>query len=138
EKAFMPSENDPYAWFYGSTSNWNQVCNAGLVMAALAIYEDAPERSNKVIEKAVATNVNALKNYGPDGNYPEGPGYWSYGSSYQVMMLAGLESVLGTDFGLSQEEGFLASAEYMLFSTGPSGKYFNYSDCISKPYPSYA
>lgn len=138
EKAFEPAENDQYAWFYGSTSNWNQVCNAGLVMGALAIYEDEPEKSKKIIEKAVATNVKALKNYGPDGNYPEGPGYWSYGTSYQVMMLAGLEGVLGTDFGLSQEAGFLASAEYMLFSTGPSGMYFNYSDCISKPYPSYS
>lgn len=137
EKAFVPSENDQYSWFYGSTSNWNQVCNAGLVMAALAIYEEDPARSKKIIDKAIATNVKALKNYGPDGNYPEGPGYWSYGTSYQVMMLAGLEGVLGTDFGLSQAEGFLASAEYMLFSTGPSGQYFNYSDCISKPYPSY-
>lgn len=137
EKAFGPASNPDYAWFYNKSSNWNQVCNAGLVMGALAIYEVAPLRSKQIIDKAVETNVKALKNYGPDGNYPEGPGYWNYGTSFQVMMLAGLESVFGMDYGLSKHEGFLESAEYMLYSTGPSGLYFNYSDCISKPYPAY-
>jgi hypothetical protein len=40
-----------------------------------------------------------------------------------------LESVLGTDFGLSQAPGFAHSAEYYLHVTGPTGLYFNYPDC---------
>jgi hypothetical protein len=40
-----------------------------------------------------------------------------------------LQSTLGTDFGLTQQPGFLATADYFLHVTGPSGYYFNYSDC---------
>ncbi len=37
--------------------------------------------------------------------------------------------MLGTDFGLAQQPGFLATADYYLHGIGPSGYYFNYSDC---------
>ena len=37
--------------------------------------------------------------YGPDGGYPEGFGYWGYGTSFQVMLIAALESAFGTDNG---------------------------------------
>lgn len=35
---------------------------------------------------------------------------------------------MGTDFGLSAQPGFLATADYYLHVIGPSGYYFNYSD----------
>lgn len=43
EKAITPSFNPSYNWFLNSSINWNQVCNAGLLYAALAIYEDETE-----------------------------------------------------------------------------------------------
>jgi hypothetical protein len=46
-----------------------------------------------------------------------------------VLLIAGLESSLGTDFGLSQQRGFFASADYMVHVTGPTGLVHNYSDC---------
>lgn len=67
--------------------------------------------------------------YSPDGNYPEGSGYWCYGTLYQVLMLAALNSTLGTDNGLSDTPGFSKTAEYMLYMTGLNSKFFNYSDC---------
>ncbi|WP_205966426.1 heparinase II/III family protein [Parapedobacter sp. SGR-10] len=128
EKAFAPSYNEKDAWFLRAHNNWNSVCNAGLVFGALAIFEDAKEQSIAIIERALQTNLLALQAYGPDGNYPEGPGYWNYGTSFQVMMFAALESALGSDKGLARTPGFMESADYMLFATGPSGWYFNYSD----------
>ena len=67
--------------------------------------------------------------YSPDGNYPEGSGYRCYGTLYQVLMLAALNSTLGTDNGLSDTPGFSKTAEYMLYMTGLNSKFFNYSDC---------
>jgi hypothetical protein len=69
-----------------------------------------------------------MHEYAPDGAYPEGPGYWGYGTSFNVLLISALQSVLGTDFGLTQQPGFLATADYYLHVTGPSGYYFNYSD----------
>ncbi len=129
EKAIAPSYEKKYNGFLTTYNNWNSVCNAGLVYGALAIMEDEREQSIAVIERALTSNQLPLKAYGPDGNYPEGPSYWNYGTTFQVMLSAALESALGSDHGLSKSPGFMETAYYMLFTTGPSGYYFNYSDC---------
>lgn len=77
------------------------------------------------------TNPKALSAYGPDGGYPEGFHYWGYGTSFQVLLIAVLESALGTDAGLSEYPGFLESARFMEFMTAPSGEYFNFSDAVN-------
>lgn len=128
EKGFQPSEDSKFAWFYKSDNNWNQVCNSGLVFGALAVFEDEREFATKIIEKSIATIPLGLKGYAPDGAYPEGYSYWGYGTGFQVLYLAALESSFGTDNGLSKAPGFLESARYMQFMTGPSGLAFNYSD----------
>lgn len=138
ENAFVPSYNEKHAWFLTKHSNWNSVCNAGLVYGALAIFEDDKEDAIAIIERSLKSNLLPLKAYAPNGNYPEGPGYWNYGTSFQVMLTAALESALGNDNGLSEAKGFMESATYMLYASGTSDIYFNYSDCIPKPYPSYA
>lgn len=116
--------------FYEATNNWNQVCNGGLVCAAVAAFENYPLEARNIIEKAVVSNKPALQvMYAPDGNYPEGSGYWCYGTLYQVLMLAALKSTVGTDYGLSDTPGFSKTAEYMLYMTGVRNELFNYSDC---------
>ena len=128
DKGFAPTSNSRQAWFYSSATNWNQVCNGGLVYGALAIYEDCPETAQSIIERCMKTNPIALASYAPQGGYPEGYGYWGYGTSFQVMLLAALESAFGHDGGLSTAPGFLESAEFMQMMSAPSGNCFNFSD----------
>ncbi|MBI5381129.1 MAG: heparinase II/III family protein, partial [Opitutae bacterium] len=116
------------SWSRG-TNNWNQVCNAGLTLGALAVYEDEPALAGKIVAQAVRTVPLSMAEFAPDGAYPEGPGYWGYGTSFNVLLIAALESTLGTDFGLAAQPGFLATADYFLHVAGPTGLYFNYSDC---------
>ena len=132
EKAFKPSYDPKQSWFLEAQSNWNSVCNAGLVFGALAIFEDERKESVAIIERALKSNLLPLKAYEPDGNYPEGPGYWNYGTTFEVMLIAALESALGSDNGLSKAPGFMKTADYMLLSAGNSGSLFNYSDCGEK------
>lgn len=127
-KGFAPSQDERYNGFLHTSNNWNQVCNAGLVYGALAILEDHPEEARRIIERALSTVRLTLKGYAPDGAYPEGYNYWGYGTTFQVLMNAALESALGSDGGLSAAEGFLASARFMQFMTGTTGKCFNFSD----------
>src|SRR5262245_47047836 len=100
-------------------NNWNQVCNGGMAMGMLAIAEDEPALAAEIVTRSINGLPYAMKQYAPDGAYPEGPGYWSYGTTYNVMLIASLESALGTDFGLADAPGFLATAEYFLQMTGP-------------------
>jgi hypothetical protein len=119
--------------------NWNQVCNGGIVIGALAVAESEPALAAELIARAVNTVPLAMHEYAPHGAYPEGAGYWSYGTTYNVMLLAALEGALGTDFGLSRQPGFLATADFFLHIAGPSGYVFNYSDAgRSRPGPSPA
>ena len=99
-----------------------------MVLAALAIYEEEKEKSDYIIDKAVKTVPLAMESYSPDGIYPEGFSYWGYGTGFQVTMLAAMESALGTDFGLSDNYGFLKSPYFMLYMTAPSGWCYNFCD----------
>lgn len=128
EKGFVPADNEEYASFYNVRNNWNQVCCAGLLYGALATYEEYPEKARGLVDLYVKSVPFALKTYFPDGGYPEGFNYWGYGTSFQVLMIAALESALGTDFGLSQAPGFLDSSSFVQFMTAPSGDSFNFSD----------
>ncbi len=118
-------------------TNWGQVDNAGLLCSAIAFYELDADRTKKLIERAIRDNADFVAyNYAPDGINPEGPGYWGYGTSMQVIINAALEQSYGTDFGLSACPGFKESAMFITFATGPTGEVFNYSDgAIKKSQP---
>ena len=116
-------------WWSRSRNNWNQVCNGGLVMGALAVYERVPELAQLVIQKALDGNPKAQSCYGPDGVYPEGYGYWEYGTSFEVVLIEALRTALGTSFDLEKAPGFLESARFMNYMTTPTGRTYNFSDC---------
>jgi len=128
KKGLEPSFDPKYNSWLNASHNWNQVCNAGMTFGALAVYEDQPEASRTVINRAIQTVVKSMKDYGPDGAYPEGYSYWGYGTSFNVLLISALEKSLGSDFGLADQPGFLKTAAYMLHMAGPTGKGFNYSD----------
>jgi len=112
-----------------SANNWNQVCHGGLVVGALAVLEDSPDLSQQVIARAIENVPRAMQEYEPDGVYPEGPSYWKYGTTYNLILISALESVLGSDFGLASAKGFVNTPEFYLHATGPTGFFFNFADC---------
>ena len=113
--------------------NWNQVCYGGVVMSALALYEKDKELCARRIEEALVNNGRTIGvSYSPDGNYPEGYSYWSYGTHFQVLILAALEKIFGHTGGLDEKADLRKTAEWMLFMSGPSGEVFNYSDCTRR------
>ena len=127
-KGLDPSLNAKYNSWLGVSNNWNQVCNAGMAYGAMAVYEDQPARSRAIIDRAIGSVVLPMADYAPDGAYPEGYGYWGYGTSFNVLLLAALQGVYGSDFGLAARPGFLKTASYLENMTGPTGAAFNYSD----------
>ena len=116
-------------WWSKTHNNWNQVCNGGLVMGALAVYERIPEEAQAIIAEALKNNPIAQKEYGPDGVYPEGYGYWEYGTWYEVMLIESLRTALNTSCDLEKAPGFLESAKFMNFMSTPTGATYNFSDC---------
>lgn len=128
EKGIKPSYGKNM-WWINAANNWNQVCNGGMIAASLTIANRDPVLAAKTISRSLEGMPNALKEYAPDGIYPEGPTYWQYGTTYSELTSSMLESALGTDFGLSQYYPFMESPNFYLLSIAPSGDYYNFSDC---------
>jgi hypothetical protein len=119
---------DKRLWFVTADHNWNQVCNGGLLAAALAVADEEPDLARLVVSGAVRSLPVAMAAYRPIGGFPEGPGYWGYGTGYNVIAIALLDGALGRDFGLADSPGFDRTALYRLCVTGPTGLAFNYAD----------
>ena len=114
-------------WWTVAVHNWNQVCNGGITLGALAIADEDPQRAEYILKQSVASIQLAMASYAPEGGWAEGPGYWQYATSYNVYYLAGLRSALGTDFGLSSLPGFDHAGDFRVYLQGPAGT-FNYAD----------
>jgi len=134
EKGIIPSFNEEGTrmFWINSSNNWNAVCHGGMIAASLVIADVDPELAAKTIKRALDKLPNSLKEYAPDGIYPEGPTYWGYGTGYSVIASSVLTSALGTDFGISKSPGFMESAAFRLHATAPSGQFFNFADSGDK------
>ncbi|MCC6695048.1 MAG: heparinase, partial [Candidatus Hydrogenedentes bacterium] len=95
-----------------SDFNWNQVCNGGMLIGALAIAETDPQYAEYIVPRAVASLPKALASYAPDGAWMEGPGYWHYATRYTAFALCAMDTALGTDFGLSKMEGLSVTGQF--------------------------
>jgi hypothetical protein len=115
-------------WWRTSGHNWNQVCNMGLSIGALAIADTDPKCAGEILASAVASLPRALKSYAPDGAWGEGPGYWSYATSYTAYGLAAMNTALGTDFGLSAIPGLEHAGYFPIYTAGPMGLMFGFAD----------
>jgi len=134
----VPWENPKHARWQKASNNWGQVCHAGMVAGALVTWEDDPELAAKTVDNALRNVVRSMRAFAPKGSYPEGPGYWVYGTSFNVVLIASLEGFFGTDFGLDLAPGFRTTAEFIVQVYGPSGQFFNYADGGSRRSPSPA
>ncbi|MFN5937071.1 MAG: polysaccharide lyase family 8 super-sandwich domain-containing protein [Sphingobacteriales bacterium] len=128
KKGLEPSLEAKYSSWLKADHNWNQVCNAGMTYGAMAVYENHQELAINIINRAIESIKIPMKDYGPDGIYPEGYGYWGYGTSFNIMFLSAVEKLFNSDFGLNKAPGFLKTASFLEHMTGPTGKPFNYSD----------
>lgn len=129
QKGIAPSFDDKYNWFLKAKHNWNQVCNTGMLIGALAVYEEDRNYLQTVIDRSIASVRLPMNEYAPDGAYPEGYSYWEYGTTFNVLLISALGKAFGKDFGLSSIPGFADTGAYYEHMIGTTGKSFNYADC---------
>lgn len=109
-------------------TNWNVVCNAGMVMAALGVAEDYPQETATILDNAAKYMPNCLKHFAPDGVCYEGPAYWQYTASYLALYL---KAVADNDNGkgnIARLTGLERTALYQKRTLTPSGRIFNFGN----------
>lgn len=114
-------------WWAKAVHNWNQVCNGGITIGALAVAGEEREKAGYIVPRSVESIKLAMASYAPEGGWAEGPGYWHYATRYNVYYLAALETAMGTDYGLTRMQGFSRAGDFRLYFSGPEGT-FNYAD----------
>lgn len=135
-------KREKYKGFWDTNSNWNQVGIGGFGFGAIAILGDGTsqmdDEASFYLNQILVKNPKSMNTYS-NGNYQEGAMYWSYGTTYEVMLLSTLEGIYGENHEgisrLTNTPGFLESAEFMQYLTGPTSLYFNYMDSTEKRTP---
>ncbi|MBN1420643.1 MAG: heparinase II/III family protein [Planctomycetes bacterium] len=117
------------SWWARATHNWNQVCNGGIGIGALAVADEERALASSLLSSALKSIPRALASYAPDGGWNEGPGYWHYATRYTVHFLASLETALGKDFGLCAMPGLAETGLFWIHAVSPIDRLFNYADC---------
>ncbi|MEA2715216.1 MAG: hypothetical protein QOG91_244 [Candidatus Parcubacteria bacterium] len=117
-----------YQNFPNVENNWNQVCNGGIGLGALAVADLEPAISCEILCNAINSIKISMAGFAPAGGTREGPSYWNYGTDYNVIFMAALKTALGSDFGLSSMDGFKDTGQFPIYMTGPFGLAYNYAD----------
>lgn len=109
-------------------TNWNVVCNTGMVLGALAVAEDYPQETNIILENAAKYMPNCLKLFAPDGVCYEGPAYWGYTNRYLSMYLKAVTDNGGDKGEIAKLPGISRTALYQIRTLTPSGHPFYFGN----------
>jgi hypothetical protein len=115
------------SWHVG-TSNWNAVCTAGVVGAALALVEPRKERA-VYVAIAERSMQYFLSGFTADGYCSEGMGYWNYGFGHFVMLSETLVQATGGKLDLLADKKAEAAAAFGRNLEILPGIYPAFADC---------
>jgi len=121
-----------WGWWTRARHNWSQVCNGGLAVGALAVADEAPDAAAEILTSGLGCVAKAMANFGPDGSWNEGPGYWGYTLRYTSYYMAALRSALGTMHGLEATDGLDEAGTFRVYFVGPTNRTFNFADASDR------
>ncbi len=128
-KAYNGKHQD--GWWRTAKNNWNQVCNGGLAVSALAVAEFQPAKSAEILQGALNSIPHAMQGYKPEGAWYEGPTYFAYGTTYNALLIEATRTALGRAVDWASIEGYDwlgMSGNFHIHTVGPSNLYFNFGD----------
>ena len=137
EPSFDKRYNKAYVHKQSRYSNWGQVCHGGLAIGAIAVHTERPEIAERIIARSEEyIKLPMGKAYPPEGCYPEGFGYWAFGTQYNILFIAAMESYFGSERveAYKAMPGFVESGTFSQQLITPMLKTFGYSDNSTRIY----
>ncbi len=98
-------------WWMTTTNNWNSVCVAGCIGAALITETDRLDRAVFVAEAEEGIKA-FLRGFTADGYCSEGLGYWNYGFGHYVRLAEHLAQATGGQIDLLGWPESLAPSQF--------------------------
>ncbi len=125
----------PRMWWVTCTNNWNAVCLAGTVGAALAVI-DSPEERAFFIAAAEKSIPYFLSGFTADGYCSEGTGYWNYGFGHYVLLAETLRQATSDQLDWMEVPKVERIATYGRRIEISGGVYPAFADCSTTTRPS--
>ena len=124
----------PFMFWLRVPMNWNAVCVANSVFAALALE---PARDERAWFAAAGEHFirYSLAGFTPDGYCAEGVGYWNYGYGHDVMLFETLRRATAGNIDLLNDEAAVQPALFCLRSEIFPGIFPTIADCAPGSQP---
>jgi len=114
-------------WWATAAMNWNHVCNANLITAALYEIRDAHHLANYV-HPLIQRLDYAIQGFSDDGGCREGPGYWNYGFGHYLDAAVVLRQRTGGALDLMDSEKIRRICAYPLAAHMADGLFVPFAD----------
>ncbi len=90
-------------WATAYKCNWSAVCHSALGMAALALLNEDPHLTD-VVARSYEGVWNLFENYGENGGWQEGRGYWSMQMEHSTYFMEALKRATSGKVNLFRHE----------------------------------
>ena len=115
-----------HAWYHSicyGNGNQSLISNGGVMVAAIAMYDEDPEYFQDVIRGALRATEGGTIVYFPNGEYAEGISYWRYAGGRFPQVFKSLQTSMGTDWGRTELPGVLETATFPFRMRGATTAY---------------
>jgi hypothetical protein len=102
-----------------ATTNWNAICNGGIVAACLTMFENDPDYLSDIAARAINNFKPHLESFNPEGSGKEGYGYWLYGTKSLVTAFDIMKRTLGTTYGNADTYAMRHTGYFPVYFSGP-------------------
>lgn len=130
----MVTKGKPRMWWLAGTNNWNSVCLANVVGAAMAGV-DSRERRAFFVASAEKYIDNFLRGFTSDGYCSEGLGYWNYGFGHFVLLAETVVQATGGRLDLMADPRVEPIARFGRRMEINPGVYPAFADCSPNAEP---
>jgi hypothetical protein len=118
-----------WAWSY--RCNWCCVCNSGLGLAALALYDENPEMAD-VVAESHGRIMRTLDQITPEGGWQEGVGYWNYALRTAQYFMVALKRATQGKVNMFDHPKLKVTFDFPLWSQLPPQSSINFEDSDGK------
>jgi hypothetical protein len=100
-------------------SNWNAICNGGIVAACLTMFEHDPDYLSEITSRAINNFKPHIDSFNPEGSGKEGYSYWLYGTKSLVTAFDIMKRTLGTTYGNADTYAMQQTGYFPVYFSGP-------------------
>lgn len=127
---FLQGTSDPVEFWFDPTylQNWKIMVCGETGLAACGVAEHL-EDAGEILARSVEGVLQVLDAVPPEGDWPEGVGYWAATLRFGLQFARALHCLTGGEVDLFTHPALRSTGDFLTSLTTPGGAVYNFSDC---------